>query len=49
MFAQPLFFALKGIPGVKYEKKLSIMPISLLFSQHWAEFGPHFAPRPHPL
>ena len=31
---QSLPLALKGIPHVKYEKKLLIMPISLLSSQH---------------
>ena len=48
MFVQPLFFALKGIPLVKYEKKLSIMPSSVLFSQHWV-FGPDFAQRQRPI
>ena len=34
VFAQPLIFALKGIPPhVKYEKNLLKMPVSLLFSQ----------------
>ena len=40
MFVQPLFFALNGIPQVKYEKKLSIMPISLLFIHN---IGPNLA------
>ena len=37
MFVEPLLFALKGIPHINMKKKpLLIMPISLLFSQHWA-------------
>ena len=39
MFVKPLFFAFKGIPLVKYEKKLSIMLISLLFHN----IGPNLA------
>ena len=39
-FFFPYFFPLKGIPHVKYEKNLLIMPVSLLFSQHW---GPNLA------
>ena len=35
VFAQLLLFALNGIPHVKYEENLLIMPVSLLFSQHW--------------
>ena len=36
MVLQPLFFALiKGIPQRKYEKSVMIMPVSLLFSEHW--------------
>ena len=33
VFVQLLLFALKGIPHVKYETKLLIMPVSLLFPQ----------------
>ena len=49
MVVQPLLFALKSILQVKYEKNLMILPVSLLFSQHWTYFGPNFDPRPHQL
>ena len=45
MVLQPLLFALKGIPQVKYEKKLMILPVSLLFSQHCDIIWPKFCPK----
>ena len=36
MFVKPLFFALKGIPLVKYEKKAIDNAHFFTFSQHWA-------------
>ena len=30
-----LLFSLKGIPHAKHEKDLMIMPVYLLFAQHW--------------
>ena len=35
LFVQLLLFALKGIPYVTYEKNLLIIPVPLLFAQHW--------------
>ena len=32
---QPLLLAFKGNPQVKYEKNLMLLPVPLLFSQHW--------------
>ena len=41
MVLQPLLFALKGIPQVKYEKKLMILPVSLLLILIiWPKFCP---------
>ena len=42
-------FCFKRYSPCKMWKNLLIMPVSLLFSQHWTWFGPNFALRPHPL
>ena len=41
---QPLLFALKGVPHIKYEKK-TIDHAGFFFSQHWTKFCPNFALR----
>ena len=48
MSVQPLFFALKGIPHVKYEKKLLTMPISLLYFTTLGLIWPKFCPKTTP-
>ena len=44
---QTLICVLKGITQAKYFKNLLIMSVSLMFSQHWTQFGPNFVPRLH--
>ena len=49
IFVTTILFALKGIPHVKYEKKLVDNVCFFLFFKTLGQFGPNFAPRPHPL
>ena len=42
VFVQPLVFALKGIPHVKYEKNVLLMPVSLLFFTKLGLIWPKF-------
>ena len=48
MSVKPLFFALNGISRVKYEKKLSIMPISCRVFTTLGLIWPKFCPKTTP-
>ena len=48
MFVQPLLFALKGTPHVKYEKNLLIVTVPLLFFTTLGLIRPKFCPKTTP-